>query len=170
MDDIGSMKIDDWKHASRSNGAKYHIYCKDEILVLHAAQPSDLHDMGAVKQLASPTLCRGNRIRFQAEVATKDTDGAGLWLTASHRDWHLTDGMYDRLIKGTSDWQPIALVIDVPADTTYISFGVWMTGNGECRIRNPKFDLVDEAVPVTASKVWDQVASSRWVERPDFET
>lgn len=40
--------------------------------------------------------------------------GAGLWLTASNKKWHETDGMFDGLITGTSQWQPIKLVLDIP--------------------------------------------------------
>ena len=94
-----------------------------------------------------------------------NADGAGLWLTASNQNWHLTDSMNDGLLKETSAWQTVALVIQIPLDTTYLSYGLWMIGNGECRIRNPKFEVVGEEVPVTASNIWDRVSADRWAER-----
>jgi len=161
------VKLEEWKHASHSDTAKYQVTCDGEILSLRAVQPTDFQNLGAVKQLASLEQCYGKRVRFNAEISTIDTDAAGLWLTASSRDWHVTDGMYDRLIKGTVDWQSVALVIDVPAEATYVSYGLWMMGKGECRIRNPKFEVVEEEVPLTTSGIWDRVAPDRWVEREE---
>jgi hypothetical protein len=104
-------------------------------------------------------------VRFQSDVSTEDTDGAGLWLMANHKSWHVTDCMYDHLIKGCSDWTHVELVIDVPIDAAYISYGLWMTGNGICRMRNPRFDIADELIYVSTTKIWDRVSPRRWQER-----
>lgn len=162
--------MDEWKHADRSNTEIYCIKSTENGVVLESVQPATSDDIGAVKQVVSAKDYCGHRVRFQAEVSTKDADGAGLWLTASHQDWHITDGMYDRLISGTSEWKPIGLVLDVPADTTYISYGLWMKGTGTCRLRCPRFDIVEQSVPVTAKTVWDRVSSQKWVERQSSQS
>lgn len=157
--------MNDWQHTSHSNKQIYQIKTGDAAIVLNSIKQASSKDIGAVKQTVSSEGYRGCRVRFRADLSTKESGGTGLWLTASHQDWHITDGMYDRLITGTSDWQPIELVIDVPKDTTYLSFGLWMQGNGTSKMRNPKFEVVEETVPVTTIKVWDRVSSNEWIER-----
>jgi hypothetical protein len=145
----------------------YSLRDDDGVVSLNSTQAVDIEGIGAVKLVASPQLCRGKKVQFKADLSTREIDGkgAGLWLTAAEKTWHLTDGMYDSLISGTSDWQTFALVIDVPMDTTYVSYGMWMVGRGECRMKNAQFELVDDNVEVTANKIWDRVAIERYTER-----
>lgn len=42
------------------------------------------------------------------------------------------------------DWQTIKLVIRVPEDTKYLSYGVWMTGRGKVMLQNEKFEILQE--------------------------
>jgi hypothetical protein len=157
--------MSNWKHGRRSNSEIYHFEVDDDVLTLQPSQVVFFTDIGGVSQTASPVECRGHRIRFGAEVCTQDTDGAGLWLMANHKDWHITDGMYDSLIKGSKDWTHIDLVIDVPMDAAYISYGLWMQGNGICRMKNSQFELVECSIPVSTDKIYDRVSAERWVER-----
>jgi len=62
-------------------------------------------------------------------------------------------------------YQVVQLVIDVPKDAAYISYGLWMKGNGKCCMRNPRFEIVDRTVPLTTEKIYDRVAQDRWIER-----
>jgi hypothetical protein len=158
----------EWQHTRKSNQSSYQIDFEDDTIILQSVQPAAPSDIGAVQQpeqLVPFHRCRGKRVRFQSELSAENADGAGLWLTASHKDWHITDGMYDRLIKGSSDWRFVQLVIDVPPDAAYITYGLWMIGNGKCRMRNPRFDIVEQSVRLTTDKIWDRVGAERWVER-----
>jgi hypothetical protein len=159
-----SMSI--WKHTVHSSPDIYHADCSEDVVILQPILTVASDCIGAVKQEASVVLCRGRRIRFQAEISTEDTEGAGLWLTANHKNWHVTDGMYDRLIKGSTSWSQVQLVIDVPDEAAYISYGLWMFGNGKCRMRNAKFDIVDHSVAITTDQIWDRVGSQKWKVRP----
>jgi len=154
-----------WKHTKHSNCEIYQFTVSDNEVVLQPKYAVSPDSIGAVRQLADSMICRGRRIRFQADLSTQQTDGAGLWLMANHKDWHVTDGMYDRLVKGSSDWLPVELVIDVPENAAYISYGLWMQGNGKCSIRNAKFDIVDESIAVTTKQIWDRIGPQQYKPR-----
>jgi hypothetical protein len=162
---VKDVCMSDWKHTKKSNRDIYQVDINDDVVVLAAIHKAAPNDVGAVKQVASPAVCSGRRIRFQAELSTDVTEGAGLWLTASHKEWHITDGMYDRLIKGSTEWNQVQLVIDVPEDAAYISYGLWMIGNGKCSMRQARFDVVEHSVAVTTKSIWDRVAEQKWIER-----
>lgn len=105
------------------------------------------------------------RICFSAEISSESSNGAGLWLTAKGRGWHLTDCMHNRLLSGTEDWQSEFCVIEIPKDTTYISCGIWMVGSGKALMRNPRVVIVDSSVKLTASKIYYRVDQTHWEER-----
>jgi hypothetical protein len=54
----------------------------------------------------------------------------------------------------------------IPDEAAYISYGLWMFGNGKCRMRNAKFDIVDHSVAITTDQIWDRVGSQKWKVRP----
>lgn len=159
--------MSEWKHADKSNQAVYRLRREGTVISLNSTEAVEIEGIGAVKQVVASQQCRGKRVQFKADISTKDVDGngAGLWLTAAGRDWHLTDGMYDSLIMGTSDWQTFALAIDVPTDATYVSYGMWMGGHGESRMKNAQFQFVDDSVEVTSKKVLERDAVDRFIPR-----
>jgi hypothetical protein len=59
--------------------------------------------------------------------------------------------MQDRPIKGTTDWQRYDVVLDVPADSTGISFGILLDGTGKVWLSATKFDIVGADVPSTGA-------------------
>ena len=65
------------------------------------------------------------------------------------KDMVAIDNMQDRPIKGTTGWQRYEVVLDVPQDSTGISFGILLDGAGEIWLSNTKFDVVGTDVPVT---------------------
>lgn len=157
--------MNDWKHTSHSNRQIYQVRVEKAAISLATIEEATLNDIGAVKQTISPESYRGKRVRFRGDLSTNDSSGSGLWLTAAHQDWHITDGMYDRLVTGDTVWQPIELVIDIPVETTYLSYGLWMKGNGVSKLRNPIFEVIEHVVPVTTREIWDRVSKERWVKR-----
>jgi hypothetical protein len=59
------------------------------------------------------------------------------------------DNMHDRAIKGTLDWSRHAIVLDVPEDSTSISFGVLLKGTGQVWVDDFEFEVVKTDVPTT---------------------
>jgi hypothetical protein len=104
--------------------------------------------------IAAEDYC-GKRIRFSATLKANNlTDGwGGLWLRIDGPRLDETlaiDTMEDRPLVGTTGWQQHALVLDVAAAATTISFGAGLSGLGELLVSQLAFEEVGSEVPVTA--------------------
>ena len=157
-----------WKHSDKSNYHVYKLIFDGDDIVLDSVNADKIYGFGAAKQVASIKVCNGKRVRFTADLSTNNLDGHGaaLWLTAAGVGWHVTDGVLgDSFIAGTSEWRTLSYVIDVPPDTTYISYGMMVGGRGEARMRNPKFEIVDESVPATGKLIWDVIGPDSYRKR-----
>lgn len=132
---------------------------------------------GGINQGFSADDFRGKRVRFSALVRTenivdvpagafattaptarspRDTEGFGaLWIRVAHNNPALPalviDNMRDRPIKGTVEWLPAQIVVDIPEDAGRIHVGFFMQGRGQIWVSNIKFEVVDQSVPVTAT-------------------
>jgi hypothetical protein len=110
---------------------------------------------GAFCQTIAAEAYRGQRIRFSAALkANHLTDGwGGLWLRVDGARLDETlaiDTMEDRPLVGTTGWQEHALVLDVAAAATTISFGAGLSAKGELLVSQLAFEEVGSDVPVTA--------------------
>jgi hypothetical protein len=103
-------------------------------------------------------LYRGKRMRFSGMVKTVDAkDWAGLWMRVENEQKVVAfDNMETRPIKGTTDWHPYAVVLDVPKDATTIKLGFTLSGDGEMWAANFSFAPVADNVPVTGTQPEDQ--------------
>jgi hypothetical protein len=59
------------------------------------------------------------------------------------------DNMQNRPIRGTVDWQQVALVLDVPQNGVGIAFGVLLQGVGRVWIDNIQFEIVGTSILTT---------------------
>jgi hypothetical protein len=95
---------------------------------------------------------QGKRVRFSAYVKANHVNTwAGLWMSMVGPAGKLLgyDNMQDRSIRGTSDWQKYEVVLDVPENSVYISYGVLVVGQGEVWFDDVQFETVGDDVPVT---------------------
>jgi hypothetical protein len=108
---------------------------------------------GTLMQSVRAEQYRGKRVRLSGFVKSQDVGGwAGLWMRVDQgKDIVALDNMQNRSIKGNIGWQRYEVVLDVPQDSTGISFGVLLEGAGEVWLSNTKFDIVGADVPVTGS-------------------
>ena len=92
------------------------------------------------------------RVRLSAMVKSEGlNDWAGLWMRVDQGSSVLAiDNMYERPIKGTTDWQNYSVVLDVPENASGIFFGVILTRGGTVWLSNVKFETVGADVPTTA--------------------
>jgi hypothetical protein len=75
----------------------------------------------------------GRKIKFSGAIKTSDLTGgrAGLWWRADGPKGMLAfDNMQERGPMGTTAWTRYELVLEVPADTVNINFGMLMPGRG----------------------------------------
>lgn len=57
------------------------------------------------------------------------------------------DNMQNGPIKGTTDWHRYEVVLDVPAESVAIAFGLLLTGKGLAWINDVQFEEVGAEVP-----------------------
>jgi beta-lactamase regulating signal transducer with metallopeptidase domain len=107
---------------------------------------------GTLMQNFSAANYRGKRIRYSAYLKTKDAvNGAGLWIVMlSPNDAHNAGrNMTENPIKGTTEWQKISWVLDVPQQAQILSLGIDLTGKGKVWVRDFQIEVVGNDVPVT---------------------
>ena len=61
------------------------------------------------------------------------------------------DNMQSRPIKGTADWKPCEVVLEVPGGATAIWFGLLLSGPGQVWFDDLQVEAVDATVPVTGT-------------------
>jgi hypothetical protein len=111
-----------------------------------------IEGFGTYLQQFKADTFRERRVRLSAQVKTEDVEEwAGLWMRVdgSDRAGLTFDNMQDRPIKGTTDWAPYAVVVDVPEQGQMIAAGIGLAGTGKVWIADVKFDEVSEDVAIT---------------------
>ena len=114
---------------------------------------ADIKGYASLAQNCLPDKFRVSRIRMSGYVKSKEvSDWAGLWLEVREEgveQFVAFDNMFERPIKGTTDWQKYEIVVDIPAKSTNISYGALLSGNGQIWFDKLKIEIVDNAVPTT---------------------
>jgi len=106
---------------------------------------------GTYMQTIDATDYRGKRLQLTAYVKSTDVaDWAGVWLRVDAGQTAVAfDNMQERPIKGSQDWTPHRLVLDVGNNATTIAFGILLSGKGSVWIDDVSLDPVTTDVPVT---------------------
>jgi hypothetical protein len=111
-----------------------------------------------VMQNFSAESYRAQRIRFSALIKAEGVEGwGGIWMRVDDTNKPSTafDNMSQRPVKGTADWTPYAVVLDVSENAAGIFFGTLMIGKGQLWITDLRFEVVGTDVPVTSPKMAD---------------
>lgn len=97
---------------------------------------------------------RGKRIRFHAFVKSENVSTwAGLWMriifdpsTGSAIE---TDNMENRPIRGTTDWNEYAVVLNVAPMAARVAYGITLHGAGNIWLSEAKVEVVGQEIPTT---------------------
>jgi hypothetical protein len=102
----------------------------------------------------------GMRLRPSASAKSKSVrQRAGLWMRVDKsRDATplAFDNMFNRPIRGSTDWQNYQVVLDVPADASSISFGILLAGPGKVWLADVKLNVVGPNFPTTGMPIEKQ--------------
>jgi beta-lactamase regulating signal transducer with metallopeptidase domain len=131
--------------------------------VLHEGNPTHLlafkvgsgKGFGTLMQMFKGTAYLGRRVRVSTWVKSEQVeDWAGVWMRVDGPDGKPTafDNMRSRAIKGSLDWKPYQVVLDVAPDSAALAFGILLTGKGKVWMAEPILEVVDASVPVTGQK------------------
>jgi len=110
------------------------------------------NDFGTLMQITSAENYIGKRIKLSGYIKSDSVEGwSGMWMRidGENKQELSFDNMRDRAIKGTTDWKKYEIVLDVPAGSKAIAFGVLLCGKGKVWFDNMKIVEVDKSVPVT---------------------
>jgi hypothetical protein len=111
--------------------------------------------VGTMNQSIKPDTFRGKRIRYSAMVKTDaiaSDAGAGLWMRVDGPGVGETlqfDNMFDRPIPARTDWKRYEIVLDVPAESSYIIWGLIVNGPGKAWIDDVRIEVVGASTPST---------------------
>ena len=89
---------------------------------------------GTILQNASPKTYLGKRIRFSAYLKSEDAGQGELWIVVHDAKPENSDAWNaestGKTLSGTTPWTKIEHVIDIPATTKMLFFGIASTGKG----------------------------------------
>lgn len=141
---------------------------------------NDDTDYGSAVQAVNAFGYGGRRVRFSGMLKTSGVTGwAGVFLQAASND---VDDFSASLqqpatlprgsasTKGSSDWHPVSVVIDVPDRPGSIGMGLALVGNGRAWLAELKFEEVGTDVPLTTEPIGldlAQLAEKRRQRRDD---
>lgn len=89
------------------------------------------------------------RIRLSGFIKTKDVEWfSSMWMRVDNSSGDIIqfDNMCNRPIKGTSNWNLYSIVLDVPAESSLISFGIILSGRGQIWVDQLTFEEVDNSI------------------------
>ena len=117
---------------------------------------------GTIMQQFIPTDYIGKRVKLTGYIKTTNVKNwAGMWfrIDGEPRAKMLGfDNMQNRPIKGTTAWKKYEIVLDVPANSKYIAYGVLLEGTGDVWLDDLRFDVVSNSttpthlIPPTSNK------------------
>jgi len=151
------LPLDKWG-ASERNPEDYLVGVDPD--ARHADQPvghlisktDKAEGLGRYMQRFKAERFRGSRLRMEAQVKTDAVEKmAGIWMRIDGPEGEplAVDNMQNRPIKGTVDWTPCAVVLDVPERSQLISAGLLLAGSGKAWIADVKFEEVSKDVAST---------------------
>ena len=100
----------------------------------------------------------GKRIRITGWMKTGDVrNWAGVEMVVANTSGHIFafDGMFDRPIRGTTGWQQVEFVTDVPSEPCLIALSPTLNGTGEMWCDDFQIDVVPSDTPTTGDQTWN---------------
>lgn len=111
------------------------------------------YEFGSLMQRCPAAHLAGKTIRFEGEVKTEGvTNWCGLWFRADSDESPnlFFDNMARRPIYGTTEWKSYLIDAQLPIETTWINYGIVLSGRGAMLVANLRLAY------------WDN--SGRWVD------
>lgn len=107
---------------------------------------------GTLMQQMRPDNYLDKRVRMSLWVKTEEAQWVAPWMRIDGQEGDSMlgfDNFCDRQIKGTTGWSQHSIVLDVPANSSNIAFGIMLGGKGDLWLDDVSFDVVDNDVKTT---------------------
>jgi hypothetical protein len=118
---------------------------------LKSKEPKD-NEFGTLMQIINSENYIGKRLRLTGYIKSENVKSwSGMWMRIDgEANQQLGfDNMQNRAINGTNDWKKYEIVLDIPAGSKDIAYGVLLSGKGKVWFDNMKIEEVDKTVQVT---------------------
>ena len=109
-------------------------------------------DFGTLMTIIEASPYRGKRVRMTGYAKSLQVqDWAGFWMRIDgpHQELLGFDNMQDRPIVGTIKRAKSQIVLDVPAKSSKIAYGVLLAGEGQVWFDGIEIDVVGQDIPTT---------------------
>lgn len=116
--------------------------------------PSVEGGFGGMMQSISAESYAGKRVRLSGWIKTSEANEGGghLWMRIDGQERGQMlgfDNMDNRPVKGTNDWQEASVVLDVPAGSSSLNYGFFVSGGGKMWVNGQRIEVVGSDVPTT---------------------
>lgn len=108
---------------------------------------------GTLMQTIDATAYRGKRLRLTGALRTVEAGKAQMWMRIDGTGSKPLgfDNMDRSAVRGTADWTPCSIVLDVPDGATAIAYGFLLDGKGSVDAKPFRLEIVGTDVPVTGA-------------------
>lgn len=150
-------KVKDWFLAG-SNPSQYEIGIVNDaerngnVAFLKSNSSKVKKGFGTIMQSFNSEMYNGKKVKLSGYIRTEDVNGwVGMWMRVdgSTKRALSFDNMQDRSIKGTTAWKKYEIILEVPAESVSISYGVLLSGAGESYMDNLNFEVVENSTKKT---------------------
>lgn len=117
-------------------------------------------DFGVMLQGFKANNYKEKRLKLSCVLKTENVIKCNIWMQANDKldDVIQFDNMDDRTIQGTTDWGRYSIVLDVPVESEFIYFGIYLKGfKGKVWIDNFYLEEIDEKVLETSISEIDKL-------------
>lgn len=141
-------------------------------VIRSAKKNYDPIDYGSLIQKVSSQKYLDKRIRLTGYMKSRSvTEWAGFFLRADNEDDKkpLTfDNMHDRPVKGTTDWKAYTIELDVPFNSSKVTFGALLHGEGQIWFDDITIEIIGNST-IKAEYVKCDTSLRRQPENTNFE-
>jgi hypothetical protein len=150
-------KVKDWFLAG-SNPTEYEIgivndtHRNGNVAYLKSTKSKVKKGFGTIMQSFSSDMYNGKKVKLTGFIKSTDVDKwAGMWMRVDSNSKRgiSFDNMQNRSIKGTTAWKKYEIILDVPTESSNISYGVLLSGSGEVLLDNLSFEVVSSETEKT---------------------
>ena len=160
------------KPSSYKTGVDLNIFKTGQKSVVIESQENNIDGFVAIAQACNARSFLGTRIKMTSYIKSENlTDWAGMWLRIDSKSGEEVlgfDNMQDRPVTGTSDWTKYQIIMEVPAASGSLKYGVLMSGTGKIWFDNVSIEILDNLI----SNISTDTTASEYPEKPanlDFE-
>jgi hypothetical protein len=114
------------------------------VAFLKSIVPINSEKFGTIMQMFVPEDYLGKRVKLTGYIKSQNVENwAGMWFRIDGDQGKTLgfDNMQTRPIKGTTDWKKYEIVLDVPANSKYIAYGVLLSGPGTVWLDDMNFEI-----------------------------